>query len=68
MLSTASGNVRNEFEPSDLVAVTLAVVAAVRAEVFRAAQRLAAFASDRRDGSDQWDQLDHVVTVAASQR
>lgn len=68
MFGAAPGDVRGDLEPSDLVAVTLVVVAAVGVEVLRAAQRLAAFASDRRDGSDQWDQLSHVVAVAAGQR
>lgn len=62
------GDVRGDFEPSDLVAVALVVVAVVGVEALRAAQRLAPFASDRRDGSDQWDQLGHVVAVAAGQR
>lgn len=68
VFGAASGDVRGDVEPSDLVAVALVVVAAVDAEVLRAAQRLATFASDRRDRSDQWDQLGHVVAVAAGQR
>src|SRR4029077_9036997 len=65
VFASASGDVRGDLEPADLIWVDVMVVAAIRVQMLRAPQWLPALAADRRDSLDQRDELGDIVAVAA---
>ncbi len=67
VFGAAAGDDRGDAEVADLGAVLVMVVAAVGVDLRRAAAGPAAFAANRRDRLQQWQELGDVVAVAAGQ-
>ncbi len=68
VLGATAGDDRRDAEFADKTAVAVVVVAAVGVDLRRLAARSPAFAADRRYRWQQWQQLGHVIAVAAGQQ